>query len=312
MCGTAFPGLGDGEALVLIPYLLAQCFWVDEHTGEPIVGLGVCGTVGVHGDWKVFEAFFVPLIDGFFLGDVFIQMGVLSPDYSGNDIAHAVVVAQFFVLVPGCIFPGLGGPFAHFVCCGQVFGEEHAAGGASDDFIAIEADDIVIAETSGGFAFIGGAQRFCGIFDKDGVVFVTDGFDVVDFCRDTVEMGNDDNFDFWINLESLFQGDGVHVPGVVLGINKDGLSPFIDDGVDGGGEGHVGAEDLVSRLDASQFNGQMDGGGAGGKGDGVLMVEIFSNGLFNGVEVLTHGGHPVGVIGFFDILHFFSMHSGGR
>ena len=86
------------------------------------------------------EALLIPHIDGLFLGDMLLQMRVLAPNHTGDHVAHAVVVAQFLMLVPRCVLPGLGGPLARLVCRMQIIRQQHAAGGAGDDLIAVEAD----------------------------------------------------------------------------------------------------------------------------------------------------------------------------
>ena len=55
-------------------------------------------------------------------------------------------------------------------------------------------------------------------------------------------MGNDNQFHFRIGLKGLFQSDGIHIPGVVLRIDKNGDSSLIDHGIYSGIKGHVRAE----------------------------------------------------------------------
>ena len=91
-------------------------------------------------DGQALEARFIAVIDGFFLGDVLIKVGVLAPDDTGDDVGHAVVIAHLLVLVPGGVFPGLGGPLAGLIGHFQVIGQQAAAGGAGDDLIAVIRD----------------------------------------------------------------------------------------------------------------------------------------------------------------------------
>ena len=54
-----------------------------------------------------------------------------------------------------------------------------------------------------------------------------------------------DNFDLWEETKRLLQSGGVHVPRLALGVDEDRLTALIDDGVHGGIEGHVRAENLL-------------------------------------------------------------------
>ena len=61
-----------------------------------------------------------------------------SPSDTGNDVAHAVVVAQLFVLIMPLILSGLGGPEAGFLNEGFIVSEEHPTARSGDDFIPIK------------------------------------------------------------------------------------------------------------------------------------------------------------------------------
>ena len=67
-----------------------------------------------------------------------IQYGHLAATDSCTDIAHAIVIANFLVLIPGRVLAGLGGPLADFIGVLQGIGEEHPAGRTGDDFVAVK------------------------------------------------------------------------------------------------------------------------------------------------------------------------------
>ena len=75
---------------------------------------------------------------------------------------------------------------------------------------------------------------------------VCDAPDLLDLAGRTVEMGNHNELRVRIKREGLLQRFGTHVPGVILGVDKDGLAVLIGDGVDGGVKGRVAAEDAVA------------------------------------------------------------------
>ena len=104
---AALSGLADIESFLLSPDLPAHAFRIDNHTGEPEIRLRVFLIIWIHFYRKtqLLECFLIPEIDCLFLSDVFFQMGELSPDYSGDHIAHPIVVAQFLVLIPWSVFP---------------------------------------------------------------------------------------------------------------------------------------------------------------------------------------------------------------
>ena len=109
------------------PYMLSHGLFVDEETAEPVVRGGCFGVKRVHGHREVFEAFAVAVVDRFLHGHVLFGMKHLASGDAGVYIAHAVVVTEFLVFVPGGCFAGLGGPLTDFLGDLTVVGQEHAA-----------------------------------------------------------------------------------------------------------------------------------------------------------------------------------------
>ncbi len=104
LCGAGFACFFYVQGFFLAPYLLAHGIAINDHTAEPIVRLAVFFIKWIHGYRKVFEAFFVPFIDRFLLSHMFIKVLILAANDTGDDIAHAVVVAQLLMLIPGSGF----------------------------------------------------------------------------------------------------------------------------------------------------------------------------------------------------------------
>ena len=248
--GRGLAGFVLPEFLLLPADMRGHGVRVDDQAAEPEVGHTLLRVIGVHADRQVLQAFFVSLIDRFLLGDVLIQIGKLTADDAGDDVGHAVVVTDLFVLVPGGCFARLGGPFADLVGVRFGVGQEHTAGRAGDDLVAVEGDAVIIAEGTGLdpliIEFVFRAERFGGIFDNQGAVGIADGSQFFHPAGCAVEMGNDNELYVRIERKGFLQSGGRHVPGVIFGVDEDRLAVLIGDGIDGCIKGYIGAEDLVA------------------------------------------------------------------
>ena len=168
--------------------LLAHGVFVDNQAAEPEIRFAVGFVVGVHLHGQAFQALLVAHVDGLFLGDVFFEVGHLAADDSRDDVAHAVVVADFLVLVPRGGLAALGAPLAYLVGVFLAVGEEHAAATSGDNLVSVEADGAVVAELAGLHALVGGAEAFGRVFDEERAVFFADGADFVHLARSSVQM----------------------------------------------------------------------------------------------------------------------------
>ena len=322
--GAALALFVDVQGVGFAAHLLAHCILVDNHAAEPEVRFAVLRVVGVHLHREAFEAFLVAHVDGLFLGDVLLQVGHLAADYAGDNVAHAVVVADFLVLVPGGGLAALGAPLAHFVGVVLAVGEEHAAARAGDNLVAVETDGAVVAELAGLHALVACAETLGGIFDEERVVFFANRADFVDFARGPVQVNEYDQTNVRINFESFFEGYRIHVPGVVFGVDEHGFAVFVGNGVHRRVKSHVAAENLVAAQAplahlghaikglARKLCAQVKRRCSGGKRHGVLATHLLGGQAFRLVDVCTHGAHPVGFVSFCNVLDFFAMHGGAR
>ncbi len=249
--GAALALFVDVQGVGFTAYLLAHCILVDNHAAEPEVRFAVLRVVGVHLHREAFEAFLVAHVDGLFLGDVLFQVGHLAADYASDDVAHAIVVADFFVLVPGGGLAALGAPLADFLGVVLAVGEEHAAARAGDNLVAVEADGAVVAELAGLHALVACAETLGGIFDEERVVLFTNGADFVHLAGCSVQVNEHHQSYFGVNFESLFERHRIHVPGVVLGVDEHGFAVFVGNGVHRRVKSHVAAEHLVALQGSS-------------------------------------------------------------
>ncbi len=237
--GAALAGLGRVERFAFTAHLAAHGRRVNQQAAEPEVGLALRRVIRVQAHGQPGQPFAVALVDGFFLRDVFLKVRHLPACHAGNDVAHAVVVAKLFVLIPGGVFAALGGPLAGFLGIFPAVGEQHAAAGAGDDLVAVEAGDAHAAEAPRLHALIGGAEGFSGVFHNHRPVLVADGADLIHLRRGAVEVHNDDHLHLGVDLEGFFQRHRIHVPGVALRVDEDGDAALVHHGVDGGVKGHV-------------------------------------------------------------------------
>ncbi len=314
----------DVQCFGFAAHLLAHGVLVDDQAAEPKVRFAVFSIVGVHLHRESLQAFLVTHIDGLFLGDVLFEVGHLAAYHARNHVAHAVVVADFLVLVPRGSLAALGTPLANLLGVVLAVGKEHAAARAGDNLVSVEADGAVVAEVAGLLALVACTEAFGGVFDEEGVVFLADGADFVNAGRSSVEVYEHHQAYVRVNFKSLFEGDRVHVPRLVFGVDEHGFAIFVGDGVHGGVERHVAAEHLVSaerafaRLGhaverfASEFRAEVECGSACGERDGVLAADLLGGNPFDLVDVRADGAHPVGFVSLGDILDLVAVHCRAR
>ena len=111
-----------------------------------------------------------------------------------------------------------------------------------------------------------------------------------------------------MELEGLFERDGIHVPRLALRVDEDRSRFFVNHWIDGRGERHVGAEDLVAGLDAGELHAEMEGGSPAGQCDGVFAADLLRDLLFDRVDVRSDGGHPVGLEGLLHVGQLGAVH----
>ena len=241
LCRAGFALLRSEDGVGVAALLAAHGAGIDDHTGQPVVGRGVRFD-RVHRNGQTLEALFVALVDGALLVDMLGKMRVLSPHDAGDHVGHPVIVAEFGVLIPRGGLARLGRDLAGFLGDLEVARQKAAARGAGDDLVAVVADGGIVAEGAAGLAVQGGAHRLGGVLDQERAVLLADLFDEVDPPRESVEFGADDQFDVGVDLKRLFERDGIHVPGLALGVDENRDAALVNHGVDGGVKGHIAAK----------------------------------------------------------------------
>ena len=251
------------------------------------------------------------------------KVRILAAHDAGDDIAHAVVVADLLMLVPRRVLARLRGPLAGMVRVLERVGQKAAARGAGDDLVAVVGNGGVVAEAAALLSVHGRAHGLGGVLHEKCAVGLADPLDDVHPRREAVQVRHDYEFHVRIKRKRLFQRGRVHIPATGLGVDKDGDTALIDDRVERRVKGHVRAEHALPLQRAvadggaaveplpRQLDAQMQCGGAGGQADGVFHARLFGGDALDLVDVLAHGAHPVGVVGMPDIRQLLAVHGGG-
>ena len=278
----------------------------------------------IHRHRQILQSRLIPLVNGLFLLDVGVQEGNLAPDHPGDQVRHAVIVADFLVLIPGRGFPALGGPFPNLVSVLLAVGQEHAARRSGNNLVAVERNAVVVADGAGfnptSLQLVLCAQGFRRVLYDQGAVGVRDLSDLVHFPGRTVEVCQHDQFHFRIPPESFLQRVRIHVPGIPFRVDEHGFSVLIGHGVHRGVKRHVRAENPVPGQSAlirlcpavQAFPGelcrQVQRGSAGRQAHRILHADDLRDGFFCLVNVPAHGADPVGGNGVIHKALFVPMH----
>ena len=92
-----------------------QRIFINGHAAEPEIRHALFFIPRIHFNRQILQAFRISLPDCLFLLPMFFKIRELPPDDTGNNIAHAVVVADLLMLIPSGGLAGLRRPFAdHF------------------------------------------------------------------------------------------------------------------------------------------------------------------------------------------------------
>ena len=175
------------------------------------------------------------------------QIRELPPENPRDDIAHPVVVAQLFMLIPRGRLATLRRPFSDPVRVVVAVRQQEPAARACDDLVPVPRKNPDVAEAARLDPLEGRAKGFRGVFHDQRAMLRRDRLDFVDLARRPVEVRDDDQPNVGVQFKRLLQRDGIHVPRFAFRIDEDGRSPFVADRVDRRVERHVGSEDPAPR-----------------------------------------------------------------
>ena len=170
------------------------------------------------------------------------QMRELPAHHSSDHIRHPVIVAHFLMLIPSGIFSRLGRPFPDLVSSLFTVCQQHSARRSGDDFISVKTDAIIFTKCSCLSSFVSCSHRLSRIFHDNCIVFFTHLLNLIHLTGCSIEVCNDHQFHFWIDLKCFLQRNWIHIPGITLRINKYRNTAFIHHRIDRCGKCHIGTE----------------------------------------------------------------------
>src|SRR5206468_1048542 len=97
--------------------------------------------------------------------DAEVENFELADADAGEDVAEAVIVADFGVFVGKAGVAGLGGEEAGAVGEDGLGCGEHAAAGGGDDFVSVEGEGGDVAHGAGRTVLVSGSEGFGGVFE---------------------------------------------------------------------------------------------------------------------------------------------------
>ena len=161
---------------------------------------------------------------------------------------------------------------------------------------------------------------FRRVLDDQSAVRVRNAAQLVNLSGCPVQVRDDDQPHFRVDLKGFFQRFRIHVPGIGFGVNIDRLSAFIRHRIDSRVKGHVTAEDLLPLQSAvsdlrlavqslpGQFYGQVQRRCPGRKSNRVSAADLFRDQALHFVDVFTDRADPVGPNRFVDPFLLLTVH----
>ena len=186
----------------------------------------------------------------------------LAATYTCTNIAHAVVEAYLLVLIVRIALAILRGihhnlaPF-FFISCHQ--GTTARSG---NHLVAIERQHSILAKCAQYLTFPTATETLSGIFNHGDVVAVSNLHNLINLVRHTVQCHWHDGFRLLSGLSNavfngLFQQFRVHVPGVLLAIDKHGRSTEVGNRMTRSTESKALHQHLIAWLHATVDKSQM-------------------------------------------------------
>ena len=156
---------------------------------------------------------------------------------------------------------------------------------------------------------IGSTEGLGRIFDQHHTVLVTQGSDLIDFCRCAVQVSHHDRLDLAaILLQCQLQRGRIHVPSIPLAVDKHLHATLVRRGVDRGRKGHIGTQHNVPLLHSGQLDRQMECRGTGIQCRRVTDAYIACDFFFKTIYIEPQRCDPVFIKRLLNKLHFLSMH----
>ena len=217
----------------------------------------------------------------------------LTSSDAGADIAHSVVVTDLLVQIVGEGLARLSCKLEGVARIGFFLAEEHTAARGRDYLVSVEGKNAEFAEGTAGAALIKTAESLGGVLDEGDIMLAADCGDLVELGGIAVEMDDNDRFRHAVEIDRTAQSLGIHIPGLALRVDEDGLGADVGDGIGGRGEGQILTKNGVTGPDAREDHRKMKSRGARRKSDGVCGAREFLHRLLEFIYVFAKRRDPV-------------------
>ena len=197
--------------------------------------------------------------------------------------------------------------------------KKHSSCSSCDNLVSVKRDYADITKDSRLLTLVGCTKGLGCILNDKSTVSVTYLSYLIYLTRSSVEMSNYYHLYIRIDLECLLKGFRVHVPGVVLCIDKYRFSALVCNRVYCRIKGHIGAEDffalqhsvsylcLAVELLTRKSYCKMKSRCSRSKTYCALATDLLGNHVLYCINIGTYSRKPVGIVGFLHIFHFISV-----
>ena len=248
--------------------------------------------------------------------DVIFQSFGLSTAKRRQNIRQAKVEANFVVDVLDRIIFSLRGQVSGFSCEDFIVCDDHPTATRRDQLVPVEARATQVAQAAHQLVLVLGSQRFGGIFHDEQIEAARQFQNGVHVHRMAKDVNRLDRADSPSRLsiaqrtvapvaalgQKVFDQAGVHLPVPRFGVDEDGPRIRVPDGIGRRDERQCRAEHFVIRLDAADFQCNVQGRRAVDRGDGVLRSHPFGDHLFKPIDVSPDRANPAGVDAILNVL----------
>ena len=245
---------------------------------------------------------------------VVVDNSHLSAAYTGADVAHAVVVANVFVLIVGVSLAGLSGEEHDFAFGIGIGADESTAAAGGNHLIAVEREHAVAAESATHLTAIAAAEALGCVFYYGNAVAVGHIHYFIEQGRHAVEV--DRHNGFWGLTGALYAVDdgffeqfGRDVPSERFAVDEHRGGAEIFNGVAACAESETLANHLVAGSHAKRVERQMHCSSARRESHYMLVFAYKSLKVsLKAIDIRSQRHHPIVGKSLFDIFHFVAAH----
>ena len=279
---------------------------LQQSDGQPAVRFRT-GELWLHGQRQAFQVFAVACKDGPLLLHAQRQHLHLPAPNARADVAHAVVVADFLVLIPRRVLARLRGELQCVLRLILRPAQQHPAARGGDDLIAIEGKSAEVTKGAALLPIVCRTQRLCCVLDQGNIMLAANSGNFVQLRGVAVQVNDDHRLGRAVQRKGAAQSGGVHIPRLPLRVDKHRLRAAVGHGIGGGRKGQALAKDRVACLHAREDHRKVQRRRTGREGDRISLAHKFAHGLFKFVDVLAQRCDPVLLKRIVDVLQFIAL-----